>query len=262
MESQTVDMTPSPETIINITKSAASNVSNSSAPTQTFEKLEPLMTQDGTFVDIGRLIVVGVAGAVGGVLLSHFALTTCDFVSIEVPVGYYNETLTAHAGMSEFSSLDSVIFGSSFGCISYEDQYYGQEAPEFAKIMSMLAMVFGSIATLIVWLYNFTSSTTVIAWTLARMSATAAALFQFGTLQFFYSQVCEDNACSIGTGSFFSFIAGCIYAYMAFEMGRNSPVQRMIPGMCKELIAKGDTHGDVDSLGKEKDSYYSAPELV
>lgn len=245
-------MEPAQSTAIETTKSTASNISNASAPTNTFAQLPPMMTESGEFIDVGRLIVVGVLGAAGGLVLSHFAQSTCDFASIQMPVGYYNETLTAHAGMNEFSSLDSVFYGTSYRCIPYDHNYYGQPGPEFARVMSLLALAAGVVATVIVWAFNFTSETTVTLWNSARVAACLASIFQFSTLQFYFSPVCEVNACGIGAGSFSSVIAGCVYAYMAFEMGRNSPVDRVIPAFCKD-----------SNKGEDEEApHYSAPELV
>ena len=240
-----VDMTPVPDRTIKSAKSAASNVTNVSNGSL---GLEPLNTGDGTYVDVGRLIVAGVVGAAGGILLSHFSLTTCDFVKIEIPVGYYNETLTAHAGMNKFSLLDSIFYGSGYGCVSYDDPYYGKdEAPQFAKIMSANGMGSGCIATLIIWLFNFTSSTTASLWNIGRLLAGLAALTQFASLQIFFSPLCEEQGCSPGPGTFCSCFAAFIFAFMAFEMTRNDPVQ-----------STTDKLGD----GKEVDSAYSAPDLV
>ena len=209
-------------------------------------------------MDMGRLIVVAVFGMVGGILLSYFSLTTCNFVSIERSVGYYQEVLYVHAGMSSFTSMHSVFMGHST-CMSYEDEYYGSQPPTFAKAMGTSALICGIIPTLIVWTYVFSTRTTVRVWNVATVLAGAASLFQFGTFQFFFGAVCEGETCRIGAGAFMSIIAAATYAYMSYEMNRNCPVERIIHGMVDELICK---KGKRAFVGKDSQGQYSAPDLV
>jgi hypothetical protein len=239
-----------------------SNSSSSSARSQTFDNLAPIRTDTG-FVDIGRLIVVGVAGLIGGVMLSTFALNTCAFVTIKKKVGYYNETLIVHAGMSSFTSMDSVFLGGT-ACMSYDDAYYGQEAPVFAKTTAMLALVCGVISVSIVWFYNFTTRTTVQVWNTATVLASMASVLQLLTFQFFFSAVCNEEDCSVGSGSLSAFMSVCTYGYMAFAMNRNCPVQRIIlPGMVTDSIEKGGSFvkGKNEHFARQM-SDYSAPSIV
>jgi len=260
-----VILTPSqaPDQYAGFIKSANTSSSSSSAPTQTFQKLAPIRAENG-FVDIGRLILVGVVGLVGGVMLSVFALNTCEFVTIRKEVGYYNETLIVHAGMSSFTSMDSVFLGGN-DCTSYDHAYYGEEPPVFAKASAMLALISGVLAATVVWVYIFTTRTTASAWTAATVLAGAASILQLLTFQFFFSTVCSDDDCGIGLGSLTSFIAVCVYGYMAFEMNGNCPVQRIVlPGMVNDLIEKSEVlvKGMNDAIVKQRDISYSAPELV
>jgi len=227
----------------------------------------------GNFVDIGRLIVVGVLGLVGGVMASFFALTTCEFVVIKKSVGYYGEYLYMHAGMSEFTSIDSAFQGHST-CMSYDNDYYEASGPAFAKASGTAALIFGLTSVTILWFFNLTSRTTEDAWNVATCLAGAAAFFQLCTLQFFFGTVCKESSCGLSTGSWVSLLSACSYAYMAFEMNRNTPVRRTIPEMASmvgDLIAK-ETSIVGGRLAKEKETYfpsqnlakenYSAPELV
>jgi hypothetical protein len=245
--------------IINTESNTSSNTGVSNHP---FENILPLRSENGAYIDIGRLIVVGVAGILGGVIPSVFALTTCQFVNIHKKVGYYNEILVVHAGMSSFTPMDSVFQGHS-NCISYNHQYYGQQAPVFAKANATLALFCGGVSILILWLYNLTTKTTFVLWSAGKGFAIAAAVFQLLTLQFFFSSVCEDEMCRIGAGSAGSLVAACIYFLMAFEMNRNCPARRLIPGLVNALVEKkvGQSNAK-DKAGQESDSFYSAPNLV
>jgi hypothetical protein len=247
----------------NIINTESNTSSNTCASNHTFENILPVRSEHGGYIDIGRLIVVGVAGIIGGVIQSVFALTTCQFVNIHKKVGYYDEVLVVHAGMSSFTPMDSVFQGHSH-CISYNHQYYGQQAPVFAKANATLALICGGVSILILWLYNLTTKTTFVLWNVGKGFAVAAAFFQLLTLQFFFSSVCEDETCRIGTGSAASLVAACIYLLMAFEMNRNCPARRLIPGLVSALVEKkaGQSNTKDKTAVHESDSFYSAPNLV
>lgn len=236
--------------------------SNTCASNHTFENIPPTKSKNVAYIDVGRLIVVGVAGIIGGVIQSVFALTTCQFVNIQKKVGYYDEILVVHAGMSSFSPMDSVFQGHS-NCISYNHKYYGQQAPVFAKANATLALICGGVSILILWVYNLTTKTTFELWNTAKGCAVAAAVFQLLTFQFFVSAVCKDEMCRMGTGSAASLVAACIYFLMAFEMNRNCPARRSIPGLVNALMDKNVGHSTTkDKNVQESESFYSAPNLV
>mmetsp|Transcript_9668 Transcript_9668/g.14487 ORF Transcript_9668/g.14487 Transcript_9668/m.14487 type:complete len:870 (-) Transcript_9668:84-2693(-) len=235
--------------VVTKTDSGSTNSSSSSAvPTQTFQNLAPVKAKNGVLVDIGRLIVVGVVSLVGGIFASIFVDITCNFVSIAKEVGYYGEILTVHAGMSQFTSIDSVFLGQSF-CIAYDHEYYSKEAPSFARTSGALAAVAGLLASATVWHYVFTKGTSAPVWNFSICCAALAAIFQLGTFQFFFSSVCAEESCGFGAGSFMSLIATGVYVYTAFEMHRNSPVRALIDI-------------DKDSLLSTSALSYAAPEMV
>ncbi len=226
----------------------SSGSASSAAPTETFEKVAPVKALNGFFVDMGRLIVVGVLSLVGGAVSSLFANRTCDFGTISKPVGYYGEVLNVQVGMNEFTSMDSVFQGQSF-CIPYSHDYYSLSPPLFARACGTFALVMGSLASVTVWHYIFTEKAYVPLWNMGIFFATSAALSQLLTFQFFWSPVCENEACGLGAGSIASLVATAVYAYSAFEMQRNSPV-RGIGAINQE------------SLLSDAEIPYKAPELV
>ncbi len=231
--------------VVKTTGSGGSNGSASSAaPTETFEKVAPVKALNGFFVDMGRLIVVGVLSIVGGVVASLFANDTCDFATISKPVGYYGEVLNVHVGMTQFTSMDSVFQGQAF-CIDYSHDYYSTSPPVFARACGTFALVMGALASVTVWHYIFTTKAVAPLWNAGIFFATSAALSQALTFQFFFSTVCENEACGLGAGSLASLVATVVYAYSAFEMRRNSPVRGI--GMVNEESLLSD---------------YKAPELV
>jgi hypothetical protein len=134
----------------------------------------------------------------------------------------------------------------------------------FAKTTAMLALVCGVISVSIVWFYNFTTRTTVQVWNTATVLASMASVLQLLTFQFFFSAVCNEEDCSVGSGSLSAFMSVCTYGYMAFEMNRNCPVQRIIlPGMVTDLIGKGGSFvkGKNEHFARQM-SDYSAPSIV
>lgn len=246
----------------NIINTESNSSSNPCVSNPTFENIPHVRSGNGAYIDIGRLIVVGVVGIIGGVIQSVFALTTCQFVTINKKVGYYDEILVVHAGMSSFTPMDSVFQGHS-SCISYNHRYYGQQAPVFAKANATLALICGALAVLVLWVYNLTTKTTSTIWNGAKGLAVAATVFQLLSFQFYVSAVCKDETCRIGTGSASSLVAACSYALMVFEMNRNCPVRRVIPDMASALVQKKDMYGNRSSnVSHDQGSFYSAPSLV
>ena len=203
------------------------------------------MVMDKNF-DIDRLIKAGVALLLGGCLSSYFAETTCHFASIEKSIGYYSEAFHLHAGMYEYTSLDSVFTGHAF-CLPYDD-YYSSTEPIISQIAGKIAIAFGSIAALVMWFYLIFMRSNRCFWNLGILCAALAAIAQLGTFHFFFDDVCAEEICRIGPGSFMAGVAFVCYTLVAREMYRNCPV--MQPRLEKTLIQE--EHGNS----------YTAPELV
>lgn len=195
--------------------------------------------------DVERLIKAGIALLLGGCAGSYFAETTCHFVSIKKYIGYYAEPFHLHAGMYEYTSLDSAFTGHEF-CLPYDD-YYSSSEPIIPQIAGKIAIVFGAIASLVLWIFLIIMKTNKFFWYLGIFCAVTAALAQLATFYFFFDDVCSEEFCSIGPGSFMAAVAVLCYALVAREMYHNSPLPRQ---------------GGKEALVKDEESSYNAPSLV
>ena len=180
------------------------------------------MMMDSNF-DMERLIKVGVLLLVGGLIGSFYSDHTCHFVSIKKYIGYYAEPFHLHAGMYEYTSMDSAFSGHSF-CIPY-DGYYSASEPTFPRKAGSVSLVFGFLVSLILWSYLIFLRTNSIVWNLGIYLAALAAVCQTCTYYFFFDDVCANEMCRIGPGAFMSAIAAFSYGFVAREMYRNSPIQ-------------------------------------
>ena len=196
-------------------------------PSKTFKFIPPAKGLSGNYVDLGRLIAIGVLGLVFGLLASTFTEVTCNFASIEKNIGYSGSTSYMHFGLTKFSSMDSVFTGNKF-CVPYHNNYYDMNKPSFARHAGELAILSGLCAMLILWHYIFTKHTTETRWKIGIYASALASLFQICTYQFFLSEVCRDQTCLIGVGSIISGIATASFALVAFGMIHNSPVRCLI----------------------------------
>ena len=204
-----------------------------------------VMMMDENF-DIDRLIKAGVAILLGGCISSYFAETTCHFASVEKSIGYYSEVFHLHAGMYEYTSLDSVFTGHAF-CLPYDD-YYSSTEPIIPQIAGKIAIACGSIAALVMWFYLIFMRSNRFFWSLGILSAALAAIAQLGTLYFFFDDVCAEEICRVGPGSFMAGVASLCYTLVSREMYRNCPVMQL--RLEKTLIQD------------EHQNSYTAPELV
>ena len=194
--------------------------------------------------DVERLIKAGVILLLGGCISSYFAQSTCHFASIMKYIGYYGEPFHLHAGMYEYTSLDSAFTGHAF-CLPY-DEYYSSTQPIISQIAGKVAIVCGSIASLMLWFYLIFMRTNRICWNLGIFCAAVASVAQLTTFHFFFDDVCAEEMCTIGPGSFMSGVAVMCYIMVAREMYRNRPLSQ-------RRMKK--------SLGQDESSY-SAPNLV
>jgi len=212
-------------------------------PSKTFNFIPPAKGLSGNYVDLGRLIAIGVLGLVCGVLSSIFTEITCNFASIEKSIGYSGNTSYMYFGLSKFSSMDSVFTGTKF-CVPYHNNYYDMNGPSFARHAGELAILSGLCTMLILWYYIFTKRTTEICWKIGIYTSALASLFQISTYHFFLSEVCRNDTCLIGAGSIVSAIAAVSYALVAFGMIHNSPVRYMIT-VDKQGLLKNELNPDL-----------------
>jgi hypothetical protein len=216
---------------IDITKMISENYeaeyASKKVPSKTFKFIPPAKGLSGNYVDLGRLIAIGVLGLVFGLLASTFTEVTCNFASIEKNIGYSGSTSYMYFGLTKFSSMDSVFTGNKF-CVPYHNNYYDMNKPSFARHAGELAILFGLCAMLILWHYIFTKHTTETRWKIGIYASALASLFQICTYQFFLSEVCRDKICLIDVGSVVSAIASASFAMVAFGMIHNSPVRCLI----------------------------------
>ena len=197
--------------------------------------------------DVDLLIKVGVLLLVGGLIGSFYAETTCHFVSIREYIGYYEEPFHLHAGMYEYTSMDSVFTGHSF-CLPY-DGYYSASEPLFPRLAGAAALIAGASTSLILWTYLICMRTNLLLWKLGIFLVSSAALFQFSTFYFFFDDVCTDKACRLGPGAFMSLVAFTTYVLVAHTMSQNSPVSN-------DKSYKDNEHN------ADEESYYAAPSIV
>lgn len=195
--------------------------------------------------DPTRLIKVGVLLLILGCLGSIYAENTCHFVSIKHYIGYYSEPFHLHAGMYEYTSMDSAFSGHAF-CLPYDD-YYSAPEPTIPRQGGAAAIIAGVSASIILWFYLITLRMNSFFWKAGIALASVAAVCQASTFYFFFDQVCAEEMCGIGPGSFMSFLAVLAYAGTAREMYQNSPIA---------------TPRLVKIYDREDDSSYTAPEMV
>lgn len=205
-------------------------------------------TKPNEIYNIRLLIKTGVLLLVGGVLGSYYSNNTCHFVSIQKQIGYYSETFSLHAGMYEYTSLDSVFTGHAF-CLPY-DEYYSSSEPTLPRLGGDIAVITGSMVSLIVWFYLIFLKSNRLLWKLGIFISIFASICQLSTFYFFFDDVCRNELCTIGPGSFMSFVAFVTYAVTANIMYRNFPTQIPITKVLNSVE-------DVD-----KSDSYSAPVLV
>jgi hypothetical protein len=204
-------------------------------PSKTFKFIPPAKGLSGNYVDLGRLIAIGVLGLICGLFASSFTELTCNFASIEKSIGYSENKSYMHFGLTKFSSMDSIFTGKKF-CVPYHNNYYDMNSPSFARHTGELAILSGLCAMLILWYYIFTKRTTETYWKIGIYASALASLFQICTYHFFLSGVCRDETCLIGAGSIVSAIASASFALVAFGMIHNSPVRCLITIDQHELL--------------------------
>lgn len=204
-------------------------------------------SNDFNGIDVDQLIKVGVFLIVGGCIGSFYAETTCHFVSVQKSIGYYSQTFHLHAGMYEYTSLDSAFSGHAF-CLPY-DEYYSSAEPIIPRIGGAVALVTGGLVTLVLWFYLIFMMTNRFFWGFGIFSAWTAAISQLATFYFFFDDVCQDEICTIGPGSFMAVVAFVSYVLTARTMYRNYPGQNA-------SIKIEDDDDDTDT------SSYTAPTLV
>jgi hypothetical protein len=197
--------------------------------------------------DVELLIKAGVLLLIGGCVGSYYAETTCHFVSIKKHIGYYSEPFHLHAGMYEYTSLDSAFTGHAF-CLPY-DEYYSASEPTLPRMGGKVALIAGGIVSVILWFYLIFMRTISFLWNLGIFASSIAAIFQLSTFYFFFDDVCNNETCTIGPGSFMSFVACVIYTAVARIMHQNCPVP-------KQQLKKG-KDGEYDET-----SSYAAPAIV
>ncbi len=222
-------------------------------PTITYAKNDDYFDQNNDIhiqsynFDVELLIKAGVLLLLGGCVGSYYAETTCHFVSIRKHIGYYSEPFRLHAGMYEYTSLDSAFSGHAF-CLPY-DGYYSSSEPTLPRIGGKVALIAGGIVSVILWFYLIFMRTTSFLWNAGIFASSVAAIFQLSTFYFFFDDVCDNEMCEIGPGSFMSFVACVIYTVVARIMYQNCPVQ-------KQHFKKGND-GEYD-----ENSSYAAPTIV
>ncbi len=164
---------------------------------------------------------MGVLLIVTGCVGSIYAERTCHFVSILKSIGYYAEPFHLHAGMYEYTSLDSAFSGHAF-CLPY-DTYYSAAEPVIPRTAGTAAILSGVLCAFILWFYLIMLKTNTFFWNLGIFSAVVACISQASTFYFFFDDVCAEEVCRIGPGSFMSALACFTYAAVAYEMNRNRP---------------------------------------
>jgi len=172
-------------------------------------------------VDVTQLIKIGVLLIVTGCIGSIYAERTCHFASILKYIGYYAEPFHLHAGMYEYTSLDSVFTGHAF-CLPY-DNYYSASEPILPRVGGAVAIFAGVSSAFILWFYLIMLRTNTFLWNLGIYLAIVACICQASTFYFFFDEVCAEEVCRIGPGSFMSALALFTYATAAYTMHKNRP---------------------------------------
>lgn len=214
-------------------------------PSSTFKFIAPARGISGHYIDFGNLIATGVMGILCGLLVSTFSEVTCNFISIEKTIGNAGSTVYMHLGLIKFSSMDSIFTGNQF-CVPYHNNYYYMKGPIFARHASELAILCGYCSVLTLWHYIFTKHTTEIWWKIGIYAAALASLFQLCTYQIFLSDICHDEKCYMGAGSFLSCVAVVSYGLVCYFMIKNSPVR---------YITTIDKHSLIDSSYKQSENH-------
>ena len=199
-------------------------------------------------VDITLLIEIGVLLIATGCIGSIYAERTCHFVSILKSIGYFAEPFHLHAGMYEYTSLDSAFAGHAF-CLPY-DNYYSAPEPVIPRFGGAAAIVAGVATAFILWFCPIMLKTNSYFWNLGIFLAFTASIFQASTFYFFFDEVCAAEVCRIGPGSFMSALAFFTYATVAYGMHRNRPTNTRRPST-KLYENEGD-----------ETSSYTAPAIV
>lgn len=132
-----------------------------------------------------------------------------------------------HLGLWTYSPIDSVFQGYSY-CWPYDDSYTSRE-PVFPRITGLTAMISGSIALCVLWVYLILGVTNDFFWTGAVKAFTFTGICQLFTFSFFLDSVCSEATCYFGPGAFICLVCSIIWFILAYEMHNNAPVSALLP---------------------------------
>lgn len=194
--------------------------------TQQEAAMEQARKLNNNRVRVVPLIFCGLFAIVTGVFGCMYAQFTCHFATGKAQAGEYQGEFYVKAGLWKYSPIESAFAGSSY-CYSYT-QGYGAMLEKISRFFGILALSAGTFSVVVLWAFLLTVRTNEFYWKLGVKSALAAGFFQCGTFFMFKSEHCAQVGCSMGPGSFVSFLAVITWFTMSYEMHHNSPISAQI----------------------------------
>lgn len=171
-------------------------------------------------VRVTQLLIIGLVGLLVGWLGNFFVSTSCNYVSSGVDVSQNGVDFRLHFGLWKYSPVDSALNGYKY-CYPYDSS---DEAPIFARIANLLALLAGTYSQVVLWYYLIMGREVPTRfWKWAVYSAVIAGVLQLATLTVFASSVCHNRHCTMGSGAILALVTAVSWFVFAFELHYNRP---------------------------------------